>query len=458
MKRHVCVWMVPLLLAAGAGWAAVKAKPRAKPAPKSAEVYAAAMQAVGTFDESPPASKVTISAAPDEYEPASFVIRWPKAVSSVTVALSGDLVSGKNRLPASRAAISAVEGNRLSPVRPFDLTPGEAKRFWITFQVPEGARPGIYQGAVVATAGGRRIGRLPIELNVLGMRLVKSSKQYGVLLPYAGPGEPLLATLRAVRAGGFSLVSTGAPPEELPGVLAAIREAGFSYPVPYIFPGLTAEGLDAVREQARAVGSSRLLVCAAYEPRTQEQIDDAARLNRAIRAAGLSSFAVIDDPSAYEQLADSVDYLDDHVDLPCIRGLVSGNKPAPNRREWWYWDVTRSARDNRLYAGLLLWKSGLYGAFPPLSPGGPAEDGSVIGTIQWEALREGIDDTRYITSMMRVLREARDLHKAKATGDAAESFLTAALAKPLRSLTNRDVQGIRYQIAQYTVKLQKAAK
>jgi hypothetical protein len=90
-----------------------------------------------------------------------------------------------------------------------------------------------------------------------------------------------------------------------------------------------------------------------------------------------------------------------------------------------------------------------------------------VGTVRWEALREGIDDTRYITTLMSALREVKDALKVRGTKNAAlaqktvegaEAYLSASLAKPLKDLSNRECQEIRLKLAQYTIKLRAMLK
>lgn len=452
LKKHLVTVVVLIAVTACSGLAA---KTKAKPAPKQPVVsYPVVMQSTGTFDEGKQAEKIAIFAAPDEMEPASFTLMSSKAFSGLYLKVGGDLVNGKSKLPMGQVKLSAVTDDRLEAPGTFDLPAGEPKRFWMTVNVPLRTTPGLYKGAIVAVAGGKAVGKLPVELNVLSLRLLKSSKQYGILLPDAASNNP--DELNAIKDNGFGLTSTAAPVEALTDALAAIKSSGLSTTVPYTCQDLTEDSIKVAEDQARAAGGLRLLYGAAYQPKTEEQITAAAATAEIIKKARLKSFAVLDDPTAFDALAPNIDNLDCDVNLPYMQGLLSGEKRAMGRHEWWYWDISRNAKDNRLYAGLLLWKSGLDGAFPPVGTAGSGD--SVIGTIRWEALREGIDDTRYITSMMNLLREAKDLHKGKDVTDAAEAYLNAVLAKPLAELTDNDYQAIRWKLAQYIIKLQPYTK
>jgi hypothetical protein len=82
--------------------------------------------------------------------------------------------------------------------------------------------------------------------------------------------------------------------------------------------------------------------------------------------------------------------------------------------------------------------------------------GGVIDTVQWEAVREGISDVRYLTTMYAALRECKDNHVAPALVSEAESYATAFLDKPLGLLSDSDFQDARAKIAGYAVNLRKA--
>lgn len=468
MRKHFWIPTLVLALTAGTVWAA-----KAKPAPKKAQsvAYPATMQAVGTFDQAKPSARIVITASPDESEPAAFIIKSPKALTGVTVKLGQGLVAGKSGIPVASINISALDENRLMPVRAFDLRPGEVKRFWVRFSVPAKTGPGTYAGSLVAVSGGKTVGKLPVELTVLPMRLLNSCKQYGVLLPDATVVDDCYkGLLSSIKASRFVMASAAVPPERLGDALRAINQAGLGTPVPYLFSSIDAAAISDYENQARAAGVRRMLYNTAYEPTTPEQIEAASGTIEAIRRAKLRSFAVINDPAAFDRLSDSLDTIAVSVDLPYIQKLFAGEKRTCNRNEWLYWDTSKDAKDNRLYAGFLLWKTGLDGIMPPLAlaaetPGAAPQ--SVVGTVQWEAIREGIDDTRYATTLMAALREVKDALKvngtknstlAQKTVDDTEAYLAAAFTKPFKDLNHSDYQMIRSKMANYTIALRKVLK
>lgn len=56
-------------------------------------------------------------------------------------------------------------------LRPVAFSAGRFKQFWLTANVPKGAAPGLYRGRIDMTAGGRKIGEVPLALRVLPFEL-----------------------------------------------------------------------------------------------------------------------------------------------------------------------------------------------------------------------------------------------------------------------------------------------
>jgi len=126
----------------------------------------------------------------------------------------------------------------------------------------------------------------------------------------------------------------------------------------------------------------------------------------------------------------------------------------------------------------LLWKANLYGAFvgdyetaystdpfdDSIQPSGknaafrpqmltyPVQDG-LISTVQWEAIREGVTDVRYLTTYFAALRECKDNHVAGDLVKSSAADVAAFLAKPLDQLSDADLQAGRFMIATYAAKL-----
>lgn len=136
------------------------------------------------------------------------------------------------------------------------------------------------------------------------------------------------------------------------------------------------------------------------------------------------------------------DLLDPLNDLPVYSygSVYPGTDPEVIRKEakrkkgvWYYWQCwTENPKENRLMAGLILWKSGASGVMPYcyMSSGGdpyndfekgcakdmnivyPSREGPVP-TLSWEAMREGVDDIRYLTTLAELIKKEKNPGKAQ---------------------------------------------
>ena len=122
----------------------------------------------------------------------------------------------------------------------------------------------------------------------------------------------------------------------------------------------------------------------------------------------------------------------DWVNFALAPDLIPRDRLRP-RLETYYWQVWVEAPVlHRLYSGFFLWKSGYDGIFPyvyqafsadpPVSPYQtdvrppnnfkvfcvtyPAQD-QPVPTLQWEAIREGIDDVRYLQVLEALIQQVR---------------------------------------------------
>ncbi len=193
-----------------------------------------------------------------------------------------------------------------------------------------------------------------------------------------------------------------------------------------------------------------------------------AGYSAATKAGGIVAAAC--NPTYYTEVGDA-------LSLPIILG---GGQTEAGRRaiqasrkagyECWTYNVpcTNMAASPSVYRrryGLSLWKNGEQGAMPWELSGMlsynfdyehqlhafayPTVSGKPIDTIIYEAFREGIYDTRYMATLQYYLKQA------KARKAAPE--LTAKIDKWLASFSvNDDLQKVRRQMADYTVKLIKA--
>ena len=185
--------------------------------------------------------------------------------------------------------------------------------------------------------------------------------------------------------------------------------------------------------------------------------------------------------------------------------VLADGKRTTGNHDWWAWNVGQaSPLRNRLLAGFLLYKTGngLYGAIPgpylaatptalapfndpavpstaatvtvpataatsaaPSGPDNPAShpavyavEGGVLDTVQWEAVREGVDDVRYLDILKTYSRELKDLKLRKDATDAADALIAAVLRKPFLTLAPGEQQATRRTVALQALKLQAILK
>ena len=112
-------------------------------------------------------------------------------------------------------------------------------QFWVNVTVPRRTPPGIYKGAISFSYQNKTIDVVPIEVKVLKLRLVGSSKQYVLYTSY-GPGSPgsdsrsYCQFLNAFKKLGFKQVTVSADPARFGEAVLAYSAAGMMSPVPVL--------------------------------------------------------------------------------------------------------------------------------------------------------------------------------------------------------------------------------
>lgn len=389
-----------------------------------------------------------------------------------------------------------------------DIPAGSTKQFWITVRVPRNQAPGTYSGILVFSAPGVKPSGIPFTVEVLPLNLRTAHFQYGIDLPSVlqgadspRPGEravtpqEMTAQLANIRDHGIKLVTLHGAPSSLTEPLRLYKESGISNAGPVVIanPLTGPDDFSAIENLRSTVGLAPTFEF--YYRLPGEALTDAAAAGRyaeSARNANRNALVVapVDSSSTYGELARaggdafapvyavSSDYAQ--------KVLTEGRRFTPNR-DWWSWNISQqSPVRNRLLAGFLLWKTGngMYGAFPgpyqfvpegtdpysvvnaspedaTMSPTAPRPqlaafpvEGGVLDTLQWEAVREGIDDVRYADVLKTLSREIKDLKIRKDATDLAESYLLGVMGKPLLSLSPREHQVFRREIANQCLKLQ----
>ncbi|MFA6101096.1 MAG: sugar-binding protein [Victivallaceae bacterium] len=207
------------------------------------------------------------------------------------------------------------------------------------------------------------------------------------------------------------------------------------------------------------------------------------------RGGGLTTAA------AYRSIAyGGFDVLGPLNDLPVYNygSVYPGVSPEEIRKEaeskkgaysyWQCWE--ENPRQNRLLSGFMLWKSGFTGIMPYCawfasgSGNDPYDEFSgklaeknmycvypslqgPIPTLQWEALREGINDVRYLTTLAELIKQEKNPQKAQKAQDVIDKILnriTLNISEALFDISENDLCVFRMQIAQAIMELSESKK
>jgi hypothetical protein len=334
---------------------------------------------------------------------------------------------GQATLAASLSLKPAAAGWAVSaqPVR----DAGGRELLLVRLKPAAGTRPGQYRGELVLRCSGKGA-RLPLAAEVLPFALMRPSKQYSLTRVPVGPQtcapeEADAARLRPLRDLGIGSLCLTAPPADRAAMESAMRGAGLRGPV--LAP-------------AEAV-SDRTGEPPAVSPTPDESRTAAAPLIRwyallpappaaadaiaALRAGGRMV--------ACRMEAEGEGSASTGIDLPIYeaggpnssRFFARTGPLSASTVGWWRWDATTAAaHDNRLRCGALLWKSGLSGALVEIDP---ERSTASDWPLQWEGIRQGVLDSRYMTTLFALMRQVKDMDKRHPLPAQAEAAVGAAM-------------------------------
>ncbi len=351
---------------------------------------------------------------------------------------------------------------------------GATRQYWIIVRVPQNAAAGEYRGELRFMADGVPPASVPLELTVLPFRLQtppeKTFFMYSIFEDLSDDEiRGLLADMREHGmnslapdlVGRWSRTSSGEAEfdlEPLRRVLRLAKEAGFNRPMPWHASG-PLKGIDApegseqwnatladllrrVRGVQEEVGGQQVVFYPVDEPfGNEERLTLAERAMHVARQTGvLRTYCT----PAEKDIARLGELLD--VRCYAIGTVQDTAEAAVSSRKagadfWWYTNAARELPCVRRYvAGVWFWGTGADGqgywvyqsrwrrtrAFQDLEGDLHAHDYAAypdvdgpIPTIQWECIRMGIDDARYLYT----LEAAIAAHPKTPQAAAAERFL-----------------------------------
>lgn len=468
--RYSCTVLLVLAAATIVCSAAVK-KPAPKPVAKK-PVIAAAPKLLSAVVAGQPfepvaasgSSAISITLCPEENAAATFTARCSKAVTGVSVA-SSDIV-GKTTISKTSVTVRLVSGDNLLGCTNVQLGPTPAQ-FWINVSAPRTAKPGSYAGSIVFFVAGKVVDRVPYQVTVLPLRLIGSSKQYA-LYTTLGPGSgacdlsgPAYGKFLSRAAFlGFRAVSVNCSPDRLGEALSACCSAGLLGCAPVLTYAWgesvpSTQQMQTMEDARRTTTLGSIYSFCCNNPATEAELTAAISRAEHMRWAKLQVGATVSDDATLQKLMPYLHGVNYRIDMPYVQALINGGSSRTNKWEWYWWDARQSVRDNRIFSGIALWKSGLYGCMPSWIPKDPADKADNLDTLQAEALREGIIDTRYITTYMKALRELKDKKREpdKEYIASTEAYLSAFLARPFGKITPADYRAFRAKMTEFSLKL-----
>jgi len=393
------------------------------------------------------------------------------------------LISAKDS--AGLANISPRDANELLPV---DILAGTLKQFWLTIRVPEGAPAGEYSGEVRLRTESDTESHVPLRVRVLPFELEPPVLRYSIY--YRG----------RLRANGLgSISSEWKSARQYEAEMRDLKAHGVEYPTVYqgydtdllnqMFHLRDRAGLPKGPLYTLGIGtgaSGRPEQLAALKNGVKRWIDIAS-------AHGYGPVYVygIDEAKgerlkAQQKAWEAVKEAGGRVFVACYRGTFEamGDRLGlavfagrPDRGEagkyhrvgseiFCYANPQVGVEEPETYRrnfGLLLWKANFDGAMDYAYQHSfghiwndfdhnnyrdhvftyPTADG-VIDTVQWEGFREGVDDVRYLSTLLKAIEKARRSYSP----DAAEAERWLEQLDP-----TRDLDDLRNGMVEWILKL-----
>ena len=353
---------------------------------------------------------------------------------------------------------------------PVDIPARSLKQFWLTAHIPADAAAGTYAGRVTISAQDVAPASLPLQVTVLPFELAEPMLEYSIY--YRG---------KLSADGKGTITSERKSREQFAAEMRDMVAHGVVNPT--IYQGYDGRLLNAVFDLREAAGMKgkpvMSLGIATGAPQSQAALDNlkknVTRWLDFIRKRGYTELYVygIDEASGDRLKAERAAFAAVHeagakVFVACYKGYfelvgdlldapVWSGRPDPEEavkahgvghRIFNYGHPQCGVEEPETYRrnfGLLLWKAGYDGAmdyayqhsfghewndfdnssYRDHTMAYPTENG-VIDTIQWEGFREGVDDVRYLTTLVNAAEAAKAAGGRKARlAKSAEAWIAS---------------------------------
>jgi len=362
-----------------------------------------------------------------------------------------------------------------------DVPARTTQEFWLTIRVPEKVRPGTYQGAVSLSTNAGMSVQIPLVLEVLPFTLHTNERPVGMYWyehKVANTPRRDIQVRDMIDHGMTTLTMGNLFPavtndggklaldvDELLHFLQELRTLGIAGPIPYhtsglmtkikrTFPDAPSPDHDALYVEAirqlEAVSSRpdtpKLLYYPVDEIGNHEERGRKANHECALvaRVPGATSYITVNNYKAGEKWGDTFDIWCGNIEYkaPDEETLLNKGKrymrygPA-------YLNSARKARNScgfgfyrRPAEAMFYWHYQCFQGDPNNDFDGtcrdhcaayPGDDDRPIPTIDWEALREGIDDMKYIATLKHYAAQAARIAGGKTAAKRAMDALNDVL-------------------------------
>jgi len=368
---------------------------------------------------------------------------------------------------------------------PFDIPGKTAKQVWFTVRVPEDTPAGIYKGFITIEPGNAPLIKMPFSLEVLPIKLEKPCLDYGIFytgsldLKSEGTMTMLVKSEVQFRREMENMAAHGvlAPTvyqslsdrTSSSRLLEIRREAGMAEQ-PFLFVGGSTRADKTFFSRTAAFlegyGVRNVFFWSADESAGKGLQSDVPSMQK-VREVGGKSFATIMF-GCYDIVGNSK--VPDLLIMSGPTAWYADEVHAYGGKVYCYANPQANKCDPLAYRknyGFQLYKAGFDGGATwayQCNRGNiwndfdgfeesftyPTTNG-LINTLGWEGFREGVDDVRYLTTLIKTIKQAEKSADKKSLADEAGKFLAKLLDK---NCEVEDSQQLRYQIAGWIVRLQ----
>lgn len=364
-------------------------------------------------------------------------------------------------------------------LQPVTIPAGTNKQFWITLKIPSDAIAGIYTGKIQLSSNGIVVQEIDLQLQVLPIELQPSYLTYSIC--YRGRLKPIGSISSEdknevqMRAELENMITHGVPTPSsydgfnmpvLSSVLSMRNDVGMSgQPLFLLNVGMVSPDILADAMQfAQGYGVSEVYFFTVDEP---TQVGEIREFCLNAHTVGAKTFAYINRLEVGQQLADVLDVCvctpqTAETLLPLYHSFgnkvysyanpqVGEERPETYRRNYglylWQKDYDGALDYAYQHAFGSIWNDFDHTVWRDHNFTYPTIDG-VIDTIQWEGWREGVNDIRYLTTLLGAI----DTAKAQGVDtSAAESYLANL---KVSNLMVTDLDQVRREITNHILYIQ----